>query len=116
MTIRPETMRVMLATQPVDFRKGMEGLAAHIANTFNLDPFCGAIFVFRSKSAKKLKLLVWDGTGLVLTTKRLDGGKFVWPKPQAVPQALSRVQFEALFEGIDWTRVGTTTVRKPIFL
>ncbi|WP_112309623.1 IS66 family insertion sequence element accessory protein TnpB [Pseudogemmobacter bohemicus] len=91
-------------------------MAACVANSFDLDPFCGAVFVFRSRSRTRLKLLVRDGTGLVLVTKRLDGGRFTWPKPQAAPVTLSRAQFEVLFKGVDWTQVGTRTARKPSFL
>lgn len=109
--------RIFLASQPVDFRKGMDGLVAYVANHFELDPFDGAIYVFRSRRADRLKLLVWDGTGLVLTMKRLNGGGFTWPKPQAGPVVLTKVQVDALFEGIDWTKVGTArTARKPAFL
>lgn len=116
MILPPTSFRVFLATEAVDFRKGMDGLAAHVANNFDLDPFDGAIFVFRSRGAKRLKLLVWDGTGLVLTTKRLNEGRFTWPKPQETPLVLSRVQFEALFEGVDWTRIGTAKAARPAFL
>ncbi len=56
-----------VASKPVDFRKGMDGLAAIVQNEFDLDPFSGAIFIFRSKRADRLKLIVWDGTGLVMT-------------------------------------------------
>lgn len=98
---------VYLATQAIDFRKGMDGLAGHIKAAFDLDPFSGAIFVFRSRNADKLKMLVWDGTGLVLVTKRMTGKRFIWPKPQSGPLALSKVQLDALFEGADWRRVQT---------
>ena len=49
-----------LASKPVDFRKGMDGLAAIVLNEFELDPFCGAIFIFRSKRSGRLKFIVWD--------------------------------------------------------
>ncbi|MDD8023097.1 MAG: IS66 family insertion sequence element accessory protein TnpB [Paracoccaceae bacterium] len=58
--------KIYVASQPVDFRKGMDGLAAIVQGEFDLDPFSGAIFVFRSKRADRLKLIVWDGTGLIL--------------------------------------------------
>jgi transposase len=108
--------RIFLATEPVDFRKGMDGLAACVANSFDLDPYSGAIYVFRSRRADRLKLLVWDGSGLVLITKRLNGKRFTWPKPQAGPVTLTKVQFDALFEGIDWTKVAMASTRKPVFL
>ena len=75
-------MRVYVATRPVDFRKGHDGLAAVVQEMFGLDPFSGAAFVFRSKRADRIKLLVWDHTGMVLVHKRLEGGKFVWPQVQ----------------------------------
>lgn len=108
--------RIYLASEPVDFRKGMDGLAACVANNFELDPYSGAIYVFRSRRADRLKLLVWDGSGLVLIMKRLNGKRFTWPKPQAGPVTLSKVQFDALFEGIDWTQVAASSSRKPVFL
>ena len=78
-------MRVYVATRPVDFRKGHDGLAAVVQEMFGLDPFSGAAFVFRSKRADRIKLLVWDRTGMVLVHKRLEGGKFVWPQVQDSP-------------------------------
>lgn len=61
-------VKVFVATRPVDFRKGIDGLALAVPGMFGLDPFCGAIFVFRSKRADRIKLLVWDRTGMVLFT------------------------------------------------
>ena len=72
--------KVFVATRPVDFRKGIDGLALAVQEMFGQDPFCGAVFVFRSKRADRLKLLVWDQTGMVLVHKRLEGGRFVWPR------------------------------------
>jgi transposase len=56
--------QVFVATRPVDFRKGMDGLAAVVQQQLRLDPFCGAVFVFRARRADRVKLLVWDGSGL----------------------------------------------------
>lgn len=106
--------RIYLATAPVDFRKGMDGLAAIVQSEFDLDPFSGAIFVFRAKRADRLKIVVWDGTGLVLIYKRIEGSGFVWPKLRNGTVALSRSQFEALFEGLDWTRVRARIQKTPI--
>ena len=66
--------------------------------------------VFRSKRSDRLKILVWDGTGLVLICKRLKVSNFVWPKIQDGAVQLSRGQYEALFEGLDWRRM----VAKPV--
>ncbi|MFE3836045.1 IS66 family insertion sequence element accessory protein TnpB [Pseudogemmobacter sonorensis] len=116
MILLPNGFRIWLATEPVDFRKGMDGLAGYIANHFDLDPFSGAIYVFRSRRADRLKLIVWDGSGLVLVMKRLNGQRFVWPKAQAGPITLSRMQFDALFSGIDWRQVVAPEIPKPSFL
>ncbi|WP_430650115.1 IS66 family insertion sequence element accessory protein TnpB [Bradyrhizobium lablabi] len=72
-------VRVYLATQPCDMRKGMDGLAAQVQNVLAADPFSGALFVFRGKRGDMLKILAWDGSGLCLFAKRLEQGKFVWP-------------------------------------
>ena len=75
-----EPAKVFVAMRPVDFRKGIDGLALAVQEMFGLDPFCGAVFVFRAKRADRIKLLVWDRTGMVLVHKRLEDGKFVWPQ------------------------------------
>ncbi len=75
----PAGMRVLIATRPVDFRRGADGLAATVQSVLRQDPFSGTVFVFRSKRADRVKLLVYDGTGLVLIWKRLEGAKFKWP-------------------------------------
>ena len=69
-------VRVYVATKPVDFRKGIDGLAALAEAELRLDPFSGVVLVFRAKRADRIKLLVWDGSGMVLIAKRLEGGKF----------------------------------------
>ncbi|MBG0799879.1 IS66 family insertion sequence element accessory protein TnpB [Methylocystis sp. L43] len=98
-------IRVMVATKPVDFRKGAEGLTALVRETMQADPFDGAIYVFRAKRADRVKLVFWDGTGVCLFAKRLEGGKFRWPKIDDGVMRLSAAQFSALLEGLDWRRV-----------
>ena len=73
-------VRVMMATRPVDFRKGVDGLAALVRDTMGADPFSGTVFVFRAKRADRVKLVFWDGTGVVLVAKRLEEGAFHWPR------------------------------------
>lgn len=73
-------VRVMVATRPVDFRKGAEGLAALVRETMGADPFSGTVYVFQAKRADRVKLVFWDGTGVVLVAKRLEDGEFRWPK------------------------------------
>jgi len=99
------TVRVVVATKPVDFRKGMEGLAAVVREAMGSDPFCGTIYVFRAKRADRVKLIFWDGTGMVLVAKRLEDGKFRWPGVQDTILRLSAAELQALLEGLDWRRV-----------
>ena len=100
-----QAVRIVIATKPVDFRKGHDGLAALAEGELDLDPHSGIIVVFRAKRGDRIKVLLWDGTGLVLCYKRLEQGKFAWPKVQEGVMRLSKAQFEALFEGLDWRRV-----------
>jgi transposase len=98
-------VRVMMATRPVDFRKGVDGLAALVRETMGADPFSGAVYVFRAKRADRVKLVFWDGTGVVLVAKRLEEGQFRWPKVQDGVMRLTAAELCALLEGLDWKRV-----------
>ncbi len=99
------TVRVLVATKPVDFRKGADGLAALVRETMGADPFSGAVYVFRAKRMDRVKLVFWDGTGVVLVAKRLEDGEFRWPKAQDGVIHLSAAELSALLEGLDWRRV-----------
>ena len=99
------SVRVMVATKPVDFRKGAEWLAALVRDVMRTDPFDGAIYVFRSKRADRVKLVFWDGTGVCLYSKALEEGEFRWPKIEDGVMRLSAAQLSALLEGLDWRRV-----------
>ena len=101
----PAGVRVLVATKPVDFRKGMDGLAALVKDELRADPFNGAIYVFRAKRADRVKLVFWDGTGLVLYAKRLEQGAFRWPRIADGSMRLTPAQLAGLVEGLDWTRV-----------
>ncbi len=98
-------VRVMVATKPVDFRKGAEGLGALVRETMGADPFSGTVYVFRAKRPDRVKLVFWDGTGVVLVAKRLEDGEFRWPKIEDGVMRLSAAQLSALIEGLDWRRV-----------
>jgi len=75
----PAGVRVLIATRPVDFRRGADSLAAMVQSVLGQDPFCGTVFVFRSKRADRVKMLVYDGTGLVLIWKPLEASVQVLP-------------------------------------
>lgn len=105
--------RVYICSKPTDFRRGIDGLAAIVQQQLRLDPYSGAVFVFRSRRADRIKLLVWDGTGLVLVYKRIEGSGFVWPRIEDGVMRLSMAQLSALFEGLQWQRVHSTRVQRP---
>ena len=110
----PVGRRVLIATRPIDFRKGAHSLAALAAEMLGEDPFSGVVIVFRSKRADRLKILVWDTSGLVLVWKQLQQNTFRWPPVMDGVMRLSAVEFAALFDGLDWTRVQTTKgIPKP---
>ena len=113
MIVPSQAVKVLIATKPVDFRKGHDGLAAYVEKELGLKAHSGVVIVFRAKRADRIKILVWDGSGLVLTYKRLEGGKFAWPAISDGVMRLSKAQFEALFEGLDWRRVYGRRVRAP---
>lgn len=71
-------MRIWLAVEPVDFRKGIDGLAQVCRQKLQLDPMAGALVVFASRRRKALKFLVYDGQGFWLCQKRLSSGRFAW--------------------------------------
>jgi transposase len=106
-------VRVMVATKPVDFRKGADGLAALVRESMAADPFNGAIYVFRAKRADRIKLVFWDGTGVCLFAKRLEDGAFRWPKIADGVMSLSAAQLSALLEGLDWRRVRARETPAP---
>ena len=106
-------VRVLVATQPVDFRKGHDGLAALVQEALRRDPFCGDLFIFRSRRADRLKIIGWDGTGLCLFYKRLESGAFTWPPVRDGMVRLSSAQLGMLLEGLDWSRARRRVPRRP---
>lgn len=104
----PAGARILLATKPVDFRKGANGLAALAAEVLGADPLSGAVLVFRSRRADRIKILLWDGRGLVLVWKQLEVSAFRRPAIVDGVVRLTPVEFAALFDGIDWRRVQAT--------
>lgn len=96
--------REMVATRPVDFRKGADALAALISAEYGGDPFSGVIYVLRAKRSDRIKLIWWDGTGLCPMAKKLEQGGFKCPGIQDGVMRLSAAQLGALLEGVDWRR------------
>ena len=71
-------MRVLVAIEPADFRRGIDGLAAECRKSLGEDPFSGTVFVFRNRRRTGIKILIYDGQGFWLCYKRLSKGKFPW--------------------------------------
>ena len=82
--------RIFMATEPVDFRKGIDGLAAVCRRALGDNPFSGALYVFRNRTGTTLKILCYDGQGYWLCTKRLSQGRFTWwPTVEGASASLS---------------------------
>lgn len=111
--IPPGPIRVLVATRPVDFRKGTYGLAALVKEQLGSDPFSGVIYVFRSKRKDGVKLLFWDGSGICLFAKRLEKGNFCWPRIEDGVMRLSAAQLGALLEGCEWKHMHAPRTPRP---
>lgn len=105
--------RVMVATQPIDFRAGINRLVALTSQVLGSDPYCGDVFVYRSKRADRLKILHWDGSGMILATKWLESGAFRWPPVRDGKIHLSMAEYTALLSGLDWVKLAPQPVKKP---
>ena len=86
MQITPQ-MRILVATQPADFRKGIDGLARVCREALAADPFSGTVFVFRNRQSTAIKVLAYDGQGFWLCQKRLSQGRLrYWPGNGGAPE------------------------------
>jgi transposase len=104
----PAGAHIWIAAGVTDLRRGFTGLSAIAQTVLQQDPFAGHVFVFRGRRGDLIKLLWWDGDGLCLFAKRLERGRFIWPKAESGVVCLSRAQLSMLLEGIDWRRVERT--------
>jgi transposase len=101
----PVQTRIWIAAGVTDLRRGFTGLSALVQTALEQDPFSGHVFAFRGRRGDLIKLLWWDGDGLCLFAKRLERGRFLWPKAESGTVGLTRAQLSMLLEGIDWRRV-----------
>ena len=85
-----------------DIRRGFIGLAGMVQTALEENLFSGRVFVFRGRRGNLIKVLWWSGDGLCLFAKRLERGRFVWPRAEEGVVVLSRAQLSMLLEGIDW--------------
>jgi transposase len=98
----PSNTRVWIVAGHTDMRKGFDGLSATVQSAIDANPFCGHVFVFRGRRGDILKVLWFDGQGLLLLAKRLERGRFVWPQATSGSVSLTPAQLSMLLEGIDW--------------
>jgi transposase len=94
-----------LAVEPLDLRAGTEAALARVVTVFGAARPHHA-YLFTNKRANRLKVLVHDGIGVWLAARRLNAGKFVWPRDAATTLSVTRAQFDALVLGLPWQRVG----------
>lgn len=104
----PTSTRVWIVAGHTDMRKGFNGLSAMVQTALETNPFCGHVFVFRGRRGDMLKVLWFDGQGLLLLAKRPERGRFVWPQAHSGKVSLTPAQLSMLLEGIDW-RMPTRT-------
>lgn len=100
----PANTRIWIAAGVTDLRRGFVGLSALVQTALEQDPFSGHVFVFRGRRGDLIKVIWFDGDGLCLFAKRLERGRFIWPKAESGTVALTRAQLSMLLEGIDWRR------------
>jgi transposase len=101
--IRPE--QVWLAVEPVDLRLGIDGLSRKVQQALGRAPGDGSAYAFTNRSRSRLKLLVWDGTGVWLCVRRLHQGAFTWPRGTQAVCTLSEAEWAWLVSGVDWRRL-----------
>ena len=98
----PNGVRVWLATGHTDMRKGFPGLSLQVQEVLRRDPLSGHLFCFRGRRGDLLKVIWHDGQGACLFAKRLERGRFLWPRPADGAVTISSAQLGYLLSGIDW--------------
>jgi transposase len=97
-------LRIFLAADPADMRKGFDGLSQLVRDRIAQDPLSGHLFVFRNKRRDRIKILYWDRDGLALWYKRLEKGTFRFPEAKDGRVEVTPAEIAAILEGIDLTR------------
>lgn len=109
-------LKIMLYSQPIDFRCGINSLGHIVATALSEDPYSGAVFIFRSKRSDRLKILAWDGSGMFLATKWLEAGRFKWPPITGATVRLGAEQMALLLCGLEWSQAQAPAVKAPKIL
>jgi transposase len=92
--------QIYIACGYTDMRKSIDGLAAIVQQNFQLNPFQNSLFLFCGRHRNKLKALYWEGDGFVLLYKRLENGRFRWPRNVQAVRSLTQQEFRWLLEGL----------------
>jgi transposase len=100
MFMLPTGVRIFIASEPADLRRSFDGLTAMVRDVLHADPLSGHLFVFRGKSARRVKVLYWDRTGFALWHKRLESGAFRFPPADATSFEVSAQQLRLFLDGI----------------
>jgi transposase len=109
------TMRILVAVEPVDFRRGIDGLAAICRQQLQQDPMSGCAFVFRNRRATAIKILLYDGQGFWLCQKRLSQGRFThWPSGDSASRTLEAHQLQVLLAGGDAEATGGAPIWRRV--
>ena len=101
----PKSPQVWIAVEPVDMRAGIDGLSLRIQEALGRLPCDGSAYAFRNRRGNRLKLLVWDGTGVWLCQRRLHRGGFLWPSSDEAVCCLSEQVWNWLVAGVEWQRL-----------
>ena len=104
--IRPalELTEIYVCTEPVDFRKQINGLAALVQDELALDPFSEKLFVFTNRRRDRVRILYWERSGFVLWMKRLERERFHWPRGEGPTVTLTGQEVNWLLDGFDLSR------------
>ena len=94
------TQQVYLVTGYTDLRRSIDGLAAIVQAQLKIDPYSSALFLFCGRRCDRIKGLLWEGDGFLLLYKRLDNGKFQWPRNETEALQLTPQQTRWLMEGL----------------
>ena len=103
----PTVAQVWLVVEPIDMRAGIDGLSQRVQDSLGRTPCDGNAYAFRNRRQNRLKLLIWDGTGVWLCQRRLHRGHFIWPHSDTPVCTLTAAQWQWLIAGVDWQRLST---------
>ena len=101
----PKGVKIYFAVQPINMHRSFDGMAMMVQEILKLNPLSSNIFIFRNRKADKIKLLYWDRNGFIIIYKRLEKGRFKYPRVDQVCLELTELELTLLLDGIDFTRL-----------